>query len=161
MQLAAIVAMAENRVIGKDNQLPWRLPADLRHFKALTLGKTILMGRKTHESIGRVLPGRPNLIMTRNTDLQVPGAIVVHSLEAALKFVSAEDEVMIIGGAQLYRELLPQTQRIYMTIVRAELVGDSYFPELDLKEWRQVASEEHEADEENAYAYRFVEWERV
>nr|AIA14776.1 Dihydrofolate reductase [uncultured bacterium] len=161
MPISAIVAMAENRVIGKNNQLPWRLPADLRHFKALTMGKPILMGRKTHESIGRVLPGRQNIITTRNTAFQVPEALVVHSLEAALKTLPETEEVMLIGGAELYRELFPKVQRIYMTLVHAEVEGDSYFPELKPSEWQQISCEDHEADQDNAYPYSFLVWERL
>lgn len=161
MYISAIVAMAENRVIGRNNALPWRLPADLRHFKELTLGKPVLMGRKTHESIGRVLPGRRNIITTRNTTFEVPDALVVHSIEAALQTLSESDELMLIGGAELYRELLPRVQRIYMTVVHAEIEGDSYFPELKPAEWRQVNSEDHPADKDNAYPYSFVIWERV
>lgn len=161
MRISAIVAMAENQVIGRANQLPWHLPADLKHFKALTLGKTILMGRKTHESIGRVLPGRRNLIMTRNKTFQVPGAQVVDSLAAALKTVDPDEELMVIGGAELYRELLPQVLRIYMTIVHARPLGDSYFPVLNPAEWREVSYEDHPADAQNALPYSFVVWERV
>lgn len=160
MHLSAIVAMAENRVIGRNNRLPWRLPADMRYFKKITMGKPILMGRKTYESIGRVLPGRLNIIMTRNTNFQVPEARVVHSLDAALQVVSEVEEAMVIGGAELYQALLLQIQRIYMTVVHAEIEGDQYFPMLDPKEWRQISSEAHQADAENVYAYSFVEWER-
>ena len=119
------------------------------------------MGRKTHESIGRVLPGRRNIITTRNTAFQVPDALVVHSVAAALKTLSENEELMVIGGAELYRELLPQVQRIYMTVVHAELEGDSYFPELKPAEWLQVSCEDHAADKENAYPYSFLVWERV
>ncbi len=161
MLISAVVAMAENRVIGKENRLPWHLPADLKYFKTLTLGKTILMGRKTHESIGRVLPGRRNLILTRNPALQVPGAQVVDSLSQALKILSPADELMIIGGAALYRELLPQIQRIYLTLVHARIEGDSYFPELNPSEWQELSREDHPADEKNAYSFSFVVLERT
>jgi len=161
MRLSAIVAMSENRVIGRDNQLPWRLPADLRHFKALTLGKSILMGRKTHESIGRLLPGRRNIIITRNQQFQVPQALVVHSVEAVLNEICNEDELMIIGGAELYRELLPQTQRIYLTMIHAQIEGDSYFPELTPQEWHKISNEDHPVDTENPYPYSFEIWERL
>ncbi len=162
MLISAIVAMAENRVIGKDNQLPWRLPADLRHFKALTLGKPVLMGRKTHESIGRALPGRRNIILTRNSGFQAAeGAEVVSSIDVAMESLKATDELMLIGGAELYRELLPRVQRIYLTVVHAQVEGDCYFPELNLTEWRQTSCEDHAADEENRYSYSFMVWERV
>jgi len=161
MRISAIVAMAENRVIGRDNQLPWRLPADLRHFKELTLGKPILMGRKTHESIGRVLPGRRNIIMTRNRDYQAPGTERVHSLAEVFKTLLPTDELMLIGGAELYRELLPQVGRLYLTQVHADVKGDSYFPELNPAEWKELSREEHAADAENEYPYSFMVWERI
>ena len=161
MQLTAIVAMSQNRLIGKDNHLPWHLPADLRHFKALTLGKTILMGRKTYESIGRVLPGRRNVILTRNLEYQVKDALIIHSLAEVLRKFDSEEEIMVIGGSELYREILPKLKQIYITIVKTELEGDSYFPALSEKEWRQVSCEEHAADAENVYAYSFTLWERI
>jgi dihydrofolate reductase len=161
MYLSAIVAMAENRVIGKNNQLPWRLPADLRHFKEITLGKPLLMGRKTYESIGRLLPGRQNVIITRNQNFQVLGADIVHSLEQAWALLADANEVMVIGGAELFCELLPQIQRIYLTLVHAAIEGDSYFPALNPAEWCPGVSEEHRADEENNYGYSFVTWERA
>ncbi len=160
MKLSAIVAITENRVIGRNNRLPWRLPADLCHFKKLTLGKPILMGRKTYESIGRVLPGRRNLILTRNSAYQVPGAEVVFSLEEAVSGLKADEELMLIGGAELFREFLPRVQKVYLTLVRAELEGDSYFPELSAAEWREVSREDHGADAENEYDYSFTVWER-
>ena len=160
MVLSAIVAMAENRAIGKNNQLPWRLPADLRHFKEITLGKPIVMGRKTYESIGRVLPGRQNVIITRQPSFQVPGAEVVCSPDAAFKLLAPAAEVMVIGGAELYRELLSRFQRIYITLVHAVIEGDSFFPDLDPAEWREGVREDHGADEENVYPYSFVVLER-
>lgn len=153
--------MTKNRVIGNHNQLPWHLPADLRYFKALTLGKPILMGRQTYASIGRLLPGRQNLILTKNKAFQLPGAWVVHSWEEALKTVPAAQELLIIGGAAVFQALLPKIQRIYITLVHTELPGDRYFPELDLSEWRQLSREDHLADKENCYPYSFLVWERV
>lgn len=160
MRISAVVAMAQNRVIGKNNQLPWRLPADLRYFKALTLGKPILMGRKTHEAIGRVLPGRRNIILTRNKAFQVSGAKVIYSFEEVLKGLKEEDELMLIGGAQLFQALLPEIQKIYLTKVHAIVEGDSYFPELNPTEWQEIYCEDHPADHENEYAYSFSVWER-
>ncbi len=160
MQISAVVAMSENRVIGVDNQLPWRLPADLQHFKAVTMGKPVLMGRKTHESIGRLLPGRENVIITRNKDFEVAGATVVHSIDRALAAVAQAEEVMVIGGSMLFSEMMPQLQRIYLTVVHVELEGDSYFPEFRFEGWRKLSSERHEADEVNSYAYSFELWER-
>jgi dihydrofolate reductase len=155
-QISAIVAMAENRVIGKDNQLPWRLPADLKHFKALTTGHPILMGRKTYQSIGRPLPNRTNLILTRDPLFQVNGCITVASVEAALQSLRSSDESFVIGGAEVYRLLMPYVTRIYLTIVHQTIAGDTTFPDLDDAAWKEVAREDHHADAENAYAYSFV-----
>lgn len=160
--LSAILAMSENRVIGKNNQLPWHLPADLKHFKALTTGHPIVMGRKTYESIGRPLPNRTNIIMTRHPSLHVSGCIVVTSIEAALECAKAENstEIFIIGGAEVYNQLLPATQRIYMTVVHGQFDGDAFFPELDKTEWQEIERIDHPADVNNAYAYSFLRLER-
>lgn len=160
--ISAIVAMAENRVIGKDNQLPWRLPADLLHFKALTTGHPILMGRKTFLSIGKPLPNRINIIMTRDKTSQIPDCLLVSSLTEALqiKNVSEAKEVFIIGGAQIYEQLLPQIERIYLTIIHQNFIGDTYFPALNADEWREIAREPHQPDEKNPYHYSFITLER-
>jgi len=160
--ISAIAAMAENRIIGKNNQLPWHLPADLKHFKAVTTGHPILMGRKTYDSIGRPLPNRTNIILTRNPSVDIPGCKVVTSIQEAIQLASNENvqELFIIGGAEVYRQLLPQIQRLYLTIVHQNFDGDAFFPELDAKEWREVSRERHEPDEKNAYAYSFVRLER-
>lgn len=160
--LSAIVAMAENRIIGKDNKLPWHLPADLKHFKTITTGHPILMGRKTYESIGRPLPNRTNIIMTRDASYQAAGCIVVTSIEDALKQAAAHDagEIFVIGGAEIYKQLMPHIQRIYLTIVHQPFDGDVYFPELDMKKWEKVVDEKHAADEQNAYAYEFITLEK-
>lgn len=160
MLISAIVAMSENRVIGRNNQLPWRLPADLENFKKTTMGKPILMGRKTYESIGRILPGRENIIITRNPCFQVPGAKVFHTPQAALQAVQQSPEVMVIGGSELYQVMFPLFKRIYMTLVHATVEGDSYFPELDLAEWVVLSRVEQVADEKNAYPYTFITWEK-
>ena len=130
MRISIIVAMSENRVIGKDNQLPWHLPADLHHFKSLTMGKPILMGRKTHKSIGRVLPGRCNVVITHDKNFQACGCVVANSIRTALAAVSYSDEVFVIGGALLYEQMLSMAQRIYLTIVHHEFEGDVFFPNL-------------------------------
>ena len=158
--LSAIVAMAENRVIGKDNRLPWHLPADLQHFKSITTGHTIIMGRKTYESIGRPLPNRTNIILTRDKQFSAPGCVVCTSLEEALRYVDGSNEAFIIGGAEIYRQLLAKVQRIYLTIVHEQIVGDAYFPELDEKEWKEVKREAFEADDRNEYGYSFVVMEK-
>ena len=145
MKIAMIAAMAKNRIIGADNDMPWHLPADLKHFKAITLGKAVIMGRKTYESIGRALPGRPNIVITSNADYSLSDATVVDSPESAIevaKALSAEhsdnDEIMIIGGAEIYALALPRATRLYLTQVHAEPKGDVFFPELDLSAWELV-----------------------
>jgi len=160
MRVSLIAALAENRVIGRDNQLPWRISADLKHFKALTMGKPIVMGRKTWESIGRPLPGRENIVVTRDTAYQAEGCQVVHSIKRALDVAGGVDEIMIIGGAGLYQQTLERADRLYLTRVRAEVEGDTWFPEIDPQQWREVACESHPADESNEHDYDFVILER-
>ena len=161
MRIALIVAMAENRVIGRNNQLPWRIPADLRHFKALTLGKPVIMGRKTYESIGRPLPGRDNIVVTADSGYQAEGCQVVHSVEQALEAAGSCEEAMIIGGANLYRQTLENADRLYLTLVKAEPEGDTWFPEIELQQWREIERQAHTADENNEYDYDFVVLERA
>lgn len=161
MKISIVVAMAANRVIGRDNQLPWHLPADLQHFKQTTMGKPILMGRKTWESIGRPLPGRTNIVITRDENYEAPGCVVVHSIEAALQTAEQQDEVMIIGGAEFYRQVLPRTDRIYLTRINEDFEGDTLFPELDSSEWQEVERVDCDADEKNPHSYSFIELDRV
>jgi dihydrofolate reductase len=144
MRLSAIVAMAANRCIGKDNTLPWRLPADLRRFKQLTLGHTLVMGRKTYESIGRPLPGRTIVVVTRQRDYAPEGVHVAHSLEQALELARG-DEVFIAGGADLYRQTMDRLRRLYLTRLDRDYEGDTFFPEVDLSGWRLVEEEHHPA----------------
>jgi len=151
--------MAQNGVIGRDNALPWRLPADLKRFKAFTLGKIVLMGRKTFESIGRPLPGRDNLVLTRDRRWWASGVIVVHSVEQALAQAGA-NELVAIGGAQIYRLLMPFARRIYLTHVHADVPGDTFFPDFDPTQWDDVECRMHPADEEHAYPVTFVTLER-
>lgn len=160
MQLSLIAAMTRNRVIGRDNQMPWHMPADLQHFKALTLHKPIIMGRKTFDSLGRALPKRRNIVLSRSGQSAAAGIEVFGSLEQALSELSAEPEVMIIGGQTLYEQALPLAQRVYLTVIEAELVGDAYFPDILTSDWQVVADESHAADEHNPYAYRFVTFAR-
>lgn len=155
-KLSAIVAMGENRVIGKNNQLPWHLPADLAHFKAMTTGHVILMGRKTHESIGRPLPNRTNVVLTRDAAYQAPGVTVVHRLEDALSHFPDESEIFIIGGAEIYRLALPLLQCLYLTLVHTTVEGDTFFPEWKETEWQTVSREDHPADPANPHAYSFI-----
>ena len=160
--LSMIAGMAHNRVIGKDNQLPWHLPADLGWFKRTTMGKPIIMGRKTHESIGKPLPGRQNIIISTNTDLQLAGCDVVNSPEAAIELVSNEPEIMVIGGALIYELFLPHVDRLYLTQVDAEVDGDAFFPDYEaVAEWQTVFREDHVADKKNGYNYSFQQLNRI
>lgn len=159
MAISLIVAMSQNRVIGKDNQLPWRLPADMKLFRNLTMGKAVVMGRKTYESMGRPLPGRQNIILSRDETYQAEGCQVVHSPAEALS-VAESEEVMVIGGATIYELFLPGADRIYLTLIEAQLNGDTYFPVIDPVLWQETARLTHEADEHNAYRYHFLVYER-
>jgi dihydrofolate reductase len=158
--VSLIVAMAQNGVIGRHNALPWRLPQDLKRFKAFTLGKPILMGRKTFESIGRPLPGRDNLVLTRARSWFAPGVIVVHSVEEALAQAASSDELVAIGGAEIFRLVLPFARRIYLTHVHADVPGDTFFPDFDSTQWADVECSTHPADDEHAYPLTFVTLER-
>ena len=138
MLISLIAAMDKNRLIGKDNGLPWRLPADLRHFKTITMGKPVIMGRKTHESIGFVLPGRHNIVVTHNQSYSADGCSVVHSFEQALQAAANVDEVVVIGGATLYKSALAKADRLYLTFIEGEFNGDAYFPEFDISMWLEA-----------------------
>jgi dihydrofolate reductase len=159
--ISIVVAVAENGVIGRDNALPWRLPDDLRRFKELTLGKPIVMGRRTYESIGRPLPGRTNIVVSRQRDLRIEGCVVVGSMDEAIAAAADASEIMLVGGAQLYREVMPMVDRIYLTRVHAPIDGDVRFPALDPKQWRETNIATHAADERHAYSFSFVNLERV
>jgi dihydrofolate reductase len=156
-----VVAMARNHVIGRDNALPWRLPEDLKHFKAVTWGKPILMGRKTYESIGKALPGRTNLVLTRDRHWKAPGVAVVHSLDEALEHVAPAPELACIGGAEVFRLLMPLVTRIHLTRIDADIPGDTVFPPIDPSEWVELDSRQFGPDERNAYPVTFVTLERV
>ena len=156
MRLSIVVAMDSNRLIGKDNGLPWHLPADLAFFKKLTTGNTILMGRKTFDSIGRPLPNRRNIVITRNADIEITDCEVVNSIEKALLLAQSETEVMVIGGAKLYQQILPIADRLYITQVEGEFDGDTYFPHYDEDDWLEVSCESHQPDEKNKHAYHFI-----
>ncbi len=160
-RLSLIVAMAKNGVIGADNRIPWHLPAELKIFKDATMGHHIVMGRRTWESIDRLLPGRTTVIVTRQAEYRVPGAIVAHSLDEALAACRDDDEVFVIGGAELFRLALPNADRLYLTIVDAEPEGDTYMPEIDLSRWREASSKRYAADERNPLPFRFVLYERI
>ncbi len=158
--ISLIAAMAENGTIGRENGLPWRLPGDLRRFKALTMGKLLLMGRRTYESIGRPLPGRTNVVLTHDLDWRAEGVVVVHSLGQALRFARDAEELIAIGGAEIFRLLMPFARRLYLTLVHAEIPGDTFFPDFDPTQWADVECHSHPADEHNAYAFTFVTLER-
>jgi dihydrofolate reductase len=165
LPLSLIAALGENRVIGVDNRMPWHLPADFKYFKATTLGKPIVMGRKTWDSLGRPLPGRLNLVVSRQPGLRLDGAEVFASLEAALGRAQAwateqgADEVMLIGGAQLYAQALPDADRLYLTRVALSPDGDALFPDVDLAQWRLASSAEHPAENDKP-AFTFEVWQR-
>jgi dihydrofolate reductase len=162
MKLSIIVAVAENNVIGKDNQLIWHLPADLKHFKVLTMGHPMIMGRKTFESIGNPLPGRVSIIISRQPAYRVSNCVVTHSLEQAVSEANqlGSQEAFVIGGAEIYRQAIPITDKIYLTEVHHCFIGDTFFPEMLPSVWREVKRETFPADEKNAYAFDFVELER-
>jgi len=159
--ISIIVAMAENRVIGNDNSLPWHLPADLKHFKAMTLGKPIIMGRKTWESLPGKLPGRIHIVVTSNPEYQADGCTVVNSLQGALNAAGDVPEVMIVGGGMLYAQALPLADRVYLTIVEIAVNGDTSFPEFDQSQWQELEHERHSSDERNPYAYSFLTLSRI
>ncbi|MBN2596728.1 dihydrofolate reductase [Labilibaculum sp.] len=160
MNVSIIVAVSRNQVIGKDNQLIWKLSADLKRFKALTTGHTIIMGRKTFESIGKPLPNRTSVIITRQGDYVAEGCIVVNSLEKALERFSDQEEVFIIGGGTIYKEALVKANKIYYTKVHKDFEGDTFFPVLDLKEWKSVSREDCLPDEKNEVPYSFIDYIR-
>lgn len=166
MKVSLIVAMSQNRVIGRDNQMPWHLPDELQYFKRVTMGKPVLMGRNTFESIGRPLPGRPNIVITRNAEYEADGISVVTSIEDALDLADqltehdAGAEAMVIGGAQIFTEIFPRADVLYLTEVHAVVDGDVFFPEFAPEEWRLVSRDEHAANERNPYPYSVLVLER-
>lgn len=158
--LSLIAALARNRVIGRDNRLPWHLPADLQFFKQTTMGKPLLMGRRTWESIGRPLPGRRMIVLSRDLCYHAPGCAVAQSLDEALIVVGAVVEIMVIGGAMLYQHTLPLADRLYLTQVETDAPGDVWFPEWNPQDWRLDWEQAHPADAKHAWPYRFQRWER-
>jgi len=152
-KLSIIVAIAKNRVIGINNTLPWHLPEDLKRFRALTMGHHIIMGRKTYDSLGRLLPGRTTVIVTRNTDYKVEGALIAHSLQDAIALCKADDEVFLIGGAELYQEGLKLSSKLYITEITLNVEGDAYFPEYSSDEWQESSREAHVSEQGLAFNY--------
>jgi len=153
--------MAKNRVIGANNAIPWHLPGELKMFKTITMGHHILMGRNTWESIGRLLPGRTTVIVTRRRDYQLPGALVANSLDQAISACGSDSEIFVIGGAQLYASALPRADRIYLTTVDADVEGDTLMPQFDLAQWRERSSQAFIADEKNPYDYKLTVYDRA
>jgi len=159
--ISIISALANHRVIGKRNALPWYLPADLKHFKNTTTGKTIIMGLNTFKSIGeKPLPNRKNIVLTENKEYSAEGVIFAHSLPEVLALTKDDGEVMICGGAMVYQQFLPLTRRLYLTYIHADIDGDIFFPEFTMEEWREVSREDYQPDEKNKYPYSFVVLER-
>lgn len=163
MKISLIVAMDRNRVIGTDNRLPWHLPADLKHFRALTIGKPVLMGRKTYQSIGKPLAKRENIVLSRQLDFVAPGCQVVRSIEEAMALVRTQgaEELMVIGGAQLYVAMLPLADRLYITEIDTAVAGDARFPPIDPSQWHEIARQQHPADAHNPYNYNFLTLEKI
>ena len=159
--ISFIVAMDKNRVIGKDNQLPWHLPEDLKFFKRVTMGHPIAMGRKTHESIGRVLPGRENIVITRQPDYRSEDCTVFYSIEDFVNYSHEQsEEIFVIGGAEIFKETFPHADRLYITLIHNKFSGDTCFPEFDLSEWKLISNEKGLKDEKNLYDYEFRLYEK-
>jgi len=156
MNISLVVAQAQNGVIGYQNKLPWHLPADLKHFKNVTMGKPIIMGRKTFESIGKPLPGRTNVIITRDHHYHAEGILVCHSLDEVFAKLNLEPELMVIGGAEIFKQALPLVNRIYLTQIEASFTGDAFMPDLDTANWQEISREDHLADQQNPYPYSFI-----
>lgn len=161
MKISMIAAMAKNRVIGANNAMPWHLPADLKHFKAVTLGKPVIMGRKTYESIGKALPGRQNIVISRS-GFEAEDATVVTDSQSALDAAENIEEVMIIGGGKIYEMFLPQATQLYLTFIELDVEGDTQFPDYQTHgQWQEINREAHQADEKNAYNYEFITLSRA
>jgi dihydrofolate reductase len=160
-KISIAVAIGENHAIGKNNQLLWHMPADLKFFKQTTSGHTVIMGRKTFDSVGKPLPNRRNVVITRDTELQIEGVELVNSLDEALEITKTEEKpVFIVGGAEIYRQALPKTDKLYLTTIHHNFDADTFFPDFDRSEWTVISSEPHKADEKNKYDYTFEVLER-
>jgi dihydrofolate reductase len=160
MKISLVVAFDENYLIGNQNKLPWHLPADLKHFKEITMGHYMLMGRKTYESIGKPLPGRTSVIITHNPGFRASGCIIATSLSDAIKKCGNEGEVFIIGGAQVFQEAIKIATHLYATVIHNIFEGDTWFPAPDMLTWKETSREKHEPDEKNKWAYTFINYER-
>ena len=158
--ISLIAAMANDRVIGKDNKMPWHLPADLAHFKKITLGKPIIMGRNTFESIGRALPGRKNIVVSRNQNFNDEGVFCVSSLTKAIEIAGNVEEIIIMGGGNIYQQMLPLADRLYLTLIDLQIAGDTNFPDYNQQEWQQISKTFRKSDEKNKHDLNFVTLER-
>jgi dihydrofolate reductase len=161
MKISLIVAMASNRAIGLNNRMPWHLSADLKKFKQITMGAPILMGRKTYESIGRPLPGRTNIIISRNPSYRQPGCLVFNDIETALEHCRDAEEIFVIGGSAFYRSMLPVADTLYLTQIHKDFPGDTFFPEIDAEQWVEVDREDIRDDPDAAFSYSFLKLEKV
>ncbi|NQZ06875.1 MAG: type 3 dihydrofolate reductase [Algicola sp.] len=162
MKISMIAAMANNRVIGKDNKMPWHLSADLKFFKKMTIKKPVIMGRKTFESIGRPLPGRQNIVITRSSEFSAPGITVVHDTDSAMAAAGEVEEVVIIGGGNIYQQFLPKADELYLTFIDLDTDGDAFFPDYTgVAHWKEVWQESHSKAEGQPYDFRFVRLERT
>lgn len=159
-RISIIVAMAQDRTIGINNTLPWRCPEDLKHFKALTMGHHMIMGRKTFDSIGKPLPGRTTVVVTRNPALKIDGCIVVHSLDEAVKSCAGDEELFIVGGAELYSQALPLADKLYLTEIQQQIKGDAHFPDFNKSEWREIERNSHKQESPQPLNYHFVTYQR-
>jgi dihydrofolate reductase len=161
MKISIIVAMTRDRVIGKNGTMPWHLPAEIKYFKWVTMGKPIVMGRKTFDSFRRVLPGRQNIVITRDPSFKFEGVEVVHSVDEALAIAGSGQEIMIIGGSDLYRQTMDRADRIYVTLIEADIEGDTFFPEIDFNDWREVENVFCAGNEQNVYSMKFLILEKL
>jgi len=160
-RISIIVAMAQNRTIGINNTLPWRCPEDLKHFKALTMGHHMIMGRKTFDSIGKPLPGRTTVVVTRNRELEITGCIIAHSLPEAITACAGDNEIFIVGGAELYVQALPLADTLYITEIRHDVAGDAHFPRFDASEWQEIEREPRQQETPERLSYHFVTYRRL
>ena len=161
MKISLIVAVDEKNGIGKNNQLPWHLPADLQHFKKITTGFPIIMGRKTFDSIGKALPNRRNIVISRQENLEINGVDVCDSLQSAISLCKDEQEIFIIGGAQIFEQSLDIATTLYLTVIQNNFFADTFFPEIDKKLWKESSNEPHEPDEKNIYYYNFKKYDKI
>jgi len=160
-KISILVAMASNRTIGINNTLPWRCPEDLKHFKALTMGHHMIMGRKTFDSIGKPLPGRTTVVVTRNANLKIEGCVIAHSLQEAIAACAGDEEIFIVGGAELYAQSIPLADTLYLTEIQQEINGDAHFPAIKHSEWQEIAREKRSQEQPQALEFHFATYSRI